>query len=154
MAHGASIKAGNLGIGLIGVGKERGSIFAGDHAGEGCIHPLAFQPGAVVFEILTHRAKHQRFVPQQRQGVGNIGSRPPTLPDHRIHQEGQRNAIQPFLEDMIPEIPREGHQIIIRNGTCANNFHTNSRFLNCSRAVTRRGRLNLGLCPAPVAEYA
>jgi len=76
---------------------------------------FAFEPGAVIFKVFANGAKDQRTVTQQRQGIGNVGGGAAALADHRIDQEGEGNAVQPFLQDVILEVTGEGHQIVVGN---------------------------------------
>jgi hypothetical protein len=102
---------------LVGGGKERSRIEARDHLHKGGIDTVFFQPYAIFFEILAHGSHNPWMLPQQCQGIGNVGGNAAKLARHGIDQEGQADFLQPLRQDLLLEHTGEGHQVIERHRT-------------------------------------
>jgi hypothetical protein len=110
--HRTRVKAGDLGVGAVGVDKKGRRGHPGDHLDTLRIDAFFLQLEAIDFKILPHRCPEVRESTQQSHGVSDVGRNPTRHAGHRIDQERQTDRIQPVWQDVILEIAGEGHQIV------------------------------------------
>jgi hypothetical protein len=75
------------------------------------------EPPAVVIEVLSCRAHQPRSFAEQRQRIRDIGraAAPPLV--HRVDEKAQAHALHVLRQEVLCELPREGHQVIEGDGT-------------------------------------
>ena len=123
VGHRPRVKTGDLVLSLVGVDEEGGAKIAGDFEGGGGVYAVGFQPCAVGAEVVPGRGHHQGTAAQQPQVIGDVGGSSAPLLVHGFDQEAQADVVQLVGQDMVGKFAGEGHEVIVGDGACDNNFH-------------------------------
>src|SRR5215212_10719717 len=126
VSHRTGVKRGNLCRSLIGRREERCGKYAGDNVHQRCIYSFRIKPGTVISEILPHSCHHARPFAEQGHCIRDIGRHASPLFGHGIYEKGKTNGAQSFRENLLFEVTRKGHEVIVSNRASKKNIHVTS----------------------------
>jgi hypothetical protein len=81
------------------------------------------QPGVVLREVGPDRADEDGPEAQQAQPVRHVGAGSAAVLDEVVHQEGERDVLHLALDELLDELPGEGHQVVGGDGAGDDDGH-------------------------------
>ncbi len=113
MLHGARVEGGDLVVLQVGVDEARRGEVAVDDLDAVGVDPLAFEPGAILGEVLADGADDLGLLAEQGEVVGDVGRRAASEPLHRVDQERHAQDVHLLGEDVVLEMAGEDHDVIV-----------------------------------------
>ena len=144
--HRPGIKGGDLVVLEVGVDEARRGEVPLDDLDPLGDDPLRLQPGPVLGEVLPDRTDDLGPLPHQGQVVGDIRRRAPPELLHRVDQERHAQDVHLLGEDVVLEMAREDHDVIVSNRSGDDDSH--GRVL-WGRSIKLAGRGLSGSRPKP-----
>ena len=113
MVHGAGVKGGDLVVVQVRdeVGLRRELI--GKFADQGHIQAQLLHPQTIRGKVAAGAGKHQRFVAQQREVVGDVAGASAELAPEIGNVEGYVEDMYLVGQDVFAESPAEQHDVVI-----------------------------------------
>ena len=108
------------------------------------VDAVALQPGAVVGEVLAHRADQDRAQAELGHAERDVGGHPAPADLEVVDQERQRDLVELLDDELVGEPAREGHQVVGRDRTGDGDLHATTL-----RRSRRHGAAEPTRCRAP-----
>ena len=80
-------------------------------------HARRLEPVAIVTEVLSRRPHQPRPLAKQGQRVRDVRRASAATLVHRVNEEAQTDAMHVLRQEVLGELARKRHQIVVGNGT-------------------------------------
>ena len=78
--------------------------------------PCRVSQALVLGEVAADRADEHRPQAEQTQPVGHVRAGPAPVLHEVVDEEGERDVLHLALDELLDELPREGHQVVGGDG--------------------------------------
>src|SRR5207249_5001057 len=109
------VEAGYLVVVQVGGYIAGGREVVGHHVDVAGVYTVPGHPLGVVAPVVSaDRREHGGGRSQQGHRVGDVGRHPTPLPLERVHQERHVQHVDLVGQDVVLEMPREIHDVVVR----------------------------------------
>lgn len=113
VCHGPRVEGRDLVVLHVVINEARRGELSGDWPKAAEVDPVLFQPCAVLGEVLADRSYEDGTIAQKSEVEGDVRPGPASLPLQGIHQEGDAQDVHLLGEDMLAELARENHDVVV-----------------------------------------